>query len=163
MLIVFSGLPGVGKSTVSRAVASRLGATYLRIDAVEQAILRAVPSVDPGTAGYEVAIAVAEANLELGHRVVADCVNPVLESRMAWRAIAERTSVRLIEVEIICSDPVEHRRRIESRGGDILGHVLPTWDDVVSQRYDVWDRPPLVVDTGRVSVPSAIDAILATV
>lgn len=32
MLIIFSGLPGSGKSTIARALAKRLGAVYLRID-----------------------------------------------------------------------------------------------------------------------------------
>ena len=38
MLIIFSGLPGSGKSTIARALARRLGAVYLRIDTIEQAI-----------------------------------------------------------------------------------------------------------------------------
>lgn len=38
MLVVFGGLPGAGKTTISRALAQRVGATYLRIDLVEQAI-----------------------------------------------------------------------------------------------------------------------------
>jgi hypothetical protein len=40
MLIVFGGLPGTGKTTISRAVAARRLATYLRIDAIEQAMRR---------------------------------------------------------------------------------------------------------------------------
>ncbi|MFO7481079.1 AAA family ATPase, partial [Oceanibaculum nanhaiense] len=32
MLIVFGGLPGTGKTTLSRALADRLRAVYLRID-----------------------------------------------------------------------------------------------------------------------------------
>ena len=38
MLIIFGGLPGSGKSTIARALALRLGAVYLRIDTIEQAI-----------------------------------------------------------------------------------------------------------------------------
>ena len=38
MLIIFSGLPGSGKSTIARALAQQLGAVYLRIDTIEQAI-----------------------------------------------------------------------------------------------------------------------------
>lgn len=32
MLIIFGGLPGVGKTTVSKAFASQLKAMYLRVD-----------------------------------------------------------------------------------------------------------------------------------
>ena len=37
-LIVFAGLPGAGKSTHARALALELGAIWLRIDSIEQAI-----------------------------------------------------------------------------------------------------------------------------
>ena len=39
-----------------------------------------------GPAGYSVANAPAETNLRLGHSVVADCVNPVRDSRLGWSA-----------------------------------------------------------------------------
>ncbi|EEQ16447.1 Uncharacterised protein [Yersinia frederiksenii] len=38
MLIIFSGLPGTGKSTIAHLLAERLKAVYLRIDTIEQAI-----------------------------------------------------------------------------------------------------------------------------
>lgn len=38
MLIIFGGLPGVGKTTISKALASELKAVYLRIDTVEQVL-----------------------------------------------------------------------------------------------------------------------------
>jgi predicted kinase len=53
-LIVFSGLPGVGKTTVARALAARLGAVHLRIDTIEQA-MRAAGAERIGPAGYAVA------------------------------------------------------------------------------------------------------------
>ncbi len=34
MLIVFSGLPGTGKTTIARELACRIGAIYLRIDVI---------------------------------------------------------------------------------------------------------------------------------
>ena len=42
MLIVFGGLPGTGKTTVARALASRMGAVYLRIESLEHAFIAAV-------------------------------------------------------------------------------------------------------------------------
>ncbi|HNX20123.1 MAG TPA: AAA family ATPase, partial [Acidobacteriota bacterium] len=44
MLVVFSGLPGTGKSSIARAVAARSGAVWLRIDSIEQAIRDADPA-----------------------------------------------------------------------------------------------------------------------
>jgi predicted kinase len=162
VLIVFGGLPGTGKTTISRALAVRRGATYLRIDAIEQAIRDAgVLAGDVGTAGYAVANALAEANLAVGRTVVADCVNPVPESRAAWRALSARTSSPLVEVEVICSDPVEHRRRVERRHPDISGLPLPTWQSVAEYRFEPWSGPHLVIDTARSAPDEAVEAIEA--
>jgi predicted kinase len=70
-LIVFAGLPGVGKSSIARELARKIGAVWLRIDSIEQAIKASgVTFVD--NAGYLVAQAIAEENLRLGHDVIAD-------------------------------------------------------------------------------------------
>ena len=39
VLIVFGGLPGVGKTAVAQELARQLGAVHIRIDSIEQAIL----------------------------------------------------------------------------------------------------------------------------
>lgn len=161
VLVVFGGLPGVGKTTIARAVAPRLAATYLRIDGIEQAIRRAgILAEDVGAAGYAVAVAIAEANLRLGSNVVADCVNPVKESRLAWRELADRTSARLLEVEIVCSDRGEHRRRVETREAEIAGHVPPSWAEVLAHEYEPWDGRHLVIDTAALTVRDALVKIV---
>lgn len=43
MLIILGGLPGSGKSTVAQALARRIGACYLRVDTIEQAIASSAP------------------------------------------------------------------------------------------------------------------------
>jgi predicted kinase len=155
MLIVFGGLPGTGKSSVSQALARRLGATYLRIDAIEQA-MKSAGIGEVGATGYTIANALAEANLRLGHAVVADCVNPVAESRGGWRESASRAGARLVEIEIVCSDLVEHRRRVEGRSADIPGLVLPTWQGVMNHRFEPWHGEHLVLDTAAMPLADAI-------
>ncbi|HEX6976538.1 MAG TPA: AAA family ATPase [Vicinamibacterales bacterium] len=159
MLIVLSGLSGVGKTTIARALASSLGAVYLRIDSIEQALRRAGLQVE--TEGYEVAHAITEDNLRAGRIVVADCVNPWPLTRAAWRAVAERAGVRVVDVEVTCSDVEEHRRRVEARVADIDGHILPTWNEVISRDYRAWDTPRLVIDTSRLEVDEAVLRISA--
>ena len=158
MLVVIGGLPGVGKTTIGRALAARVGATYLRIDVIEQA-LRAVGPV--GATGYVVGMALAESNLAIGQTVIADCVNPVRESRRGWREAATRAGARLVEVEVVCSDVVEHRRRVEGRRSDIEGLVVPSWQAVVEREYAAWEEPRLVIDTAVCGVEDAIEATLA--
>jgi predicted kinase len=159
LLVVFSGLPGTGKTTVSRAVATQLNATLLRIDTVEQAMRGTITDQNIGAAGYAVANAIAEANLALGMSVVADCVNPVEESRSAWRSIAQRTSARLLDVEVVCTDRLEHRRRVEHREVDIAGHILPTWEDVSRTLYEQRRDKRLIIDTARLSPSEAADVV----
>ena len=42
MLIVFGGLPGVGKSAIAELVAQQRRATFLRLDTIEQAMREAL-------------------------------------------------------------------------------------------------------------------------
>lgn len=160
MLIVFGGLPGTGKTTIARQIAARRSALYLRIDAIEQAIRQSgVLAADVGPAGYVVANALASSNLMNGLTVVADCVNPVRESREGWRATAARAQVRMVEIEIVCSDPIEHRRRVETRREDIDALILPTWQDVLERHYVPWEEPHVVIDTAVLTPDEAIAVI----
>jgi predicted kinase len=159
MLIVFSGLPGVGKTMIARELARTIGAVHLRIDSIEQALRRAGRSVEGE--GYDIAYAVAEDNLRVGRTVIGDCVNPWSLTRGAWRSVAERAGVATLDVEIVCSDAAEHRRRVESREPDVAGHALPTWEDVVERVYHAWDRDRLVVDTAACEVGAGVGAIVA--
>ena len=110
-----------------------------------------------GAAGYAVANALAEANLRLGGTVVADCVNPVGESRQGWRSVAARSSARIADIHLICSDVVEHRRRVEGRLNDIPGHVVPTWESVTRHEFEERTDDRLLLDTAALSPERLIE------
>jgi len=163
LLIAFAGLPGAGKSTIAQQLALRTGAIWLRADSIEQAIVDS--GVVPGDlrdAGYRAAQAVAQDNLRLGRDVVADCVNDWKIARDGWQAVGLRAGVPVVWVEIVCGDAAEHRRRIETRVGDVPGLQLPDWAAVVGREYHDWDRERLTVDTAGRSVEEAVELILAT-
>lgn len=159
MLIVFSGLPGVGKTTIARELARSLAAVYLRIDSIEEALRQAGVVVEGE--GYAVAHAVAADNLAAGQTVVADCVNPWPLTRDQWRAVAERMMVPVVEVEVVCTDQAEHRRRVESRAADTVGHRVPTWQEVAERDYRPWDRPRIIIDTAAQSVSASVQAVVS--
>ncbi|WP_395599924.1 AAA family ATPase [Pseudomonas sp. B19125] len=162
MLIVFSGLPGTGKTTIASELARRINAVYLRIDVIEQALRDAnVLTGDVGASGYGVANALALSNLRMGQTVIADCVNPLKESREAWQAVAATAGVEMLDIEVVCSDLLEHQRRVEGRTGDIAGLVPPSWQSVSVHEYQAWAETPLTVDTASVTAAEAVEVILA--
>lgn len=157
MLIVFGGLPGTGKTEIARELASRLGAVYLRIDSIEQAIRDFGGLARPlDDAGYRVAYALAADNLRIGRTVVADSVNPLSVTRDAWIDVARRACAPAVEVEVRCSDEAEHRRRVETRVTDIPGLALPDWEHVLSREYHPWTRDHIVIDTAGRSVDECV-------
>jgi len=161
MLIVLSGLPGTGKSTVARLLAHELGALWLRIDSIEQALRDCGLDEDMKDAGYRAAYAIAADNLKLGRTVIGDSVNPWMLTRNAWRDVGARAGVRVVEIETICSNIEEHRARIESRSSEIEGLVLPDWAAVTARDYRPWNRDCLIIDTAGRSAEDCVAEIRA--
>jgi predicted kinase len=160
-LIAFAGLPGTGKSSIARALAEQLGAVWLRIDSIEQAIRES--ALAPGSvddAGYRAAYAVAEDNLRLGRAVVADSVNGWMLTRNAWRDVGVRSGAQVVEVEILCTDRDEHRRRLETRASEVPGLILPDWQAVIGRDYHPWDRDHLTIDTAGRSIAACVALVL---
>jgi len=145
-LYIFGGLPGTGKSEISRYLAQTLGAVHLRVGVIEEALRGRIGEL-AGPEGYEVAYGLAEDNLRLGLAVVADSVNPLEVTRRAWRDVGERARVSCREVEVVCSDAAEHRHRVETRPATVAGLRLPTWQEVSDREYDAWGDPHLRIDT----------------
>jgi len=146
MLYIFSGLPGTGKTELSKFLAEALGAVYLRIDTIEQA-MKACGINEINGCGYHVARNIAEDNLNTGLTVVSDSVNPLDCTRKAWRTVAIKTGKPYCEIEVTCSSRKEHKHRVETRTSGIDGMKLPDWHDVVSREYHPWTSEHLVIDT----------------
>lgn len=160
MLYIFSGLPGSGKTTLSRRLARHLGAAYLRIDTIEQG-LRDLCSCNVTGEGYRLAYRIAADNLRVGTSVVADSCNPIELTRREWQDVAQKAGVGYINVEIRCSDPDEHRRRVDTRMSDVAGLKAPTWEEVEKRTYDAWTGDRIVIDTTAKSVEECVEELLA--
>ncbi len=158
MLYILGGLPGVGKTTIAVGLARAIGAVHLRIDSIEQALRNSSVTIT-GPEGYVVAYAIAEDNLRLGRAVLADSVNPIELTRAAWRDVALRAGAGCVEIEVVCSDMEEHRRRVETRVADIAGHRLPTWQQVREREYEPW-QADIVIDTAGQPAEASASALL---
>lgn len=160
ILYIFSGLPGSGKSTLARHLARRAGAVYLRIDTIEHTLetLCASPVRDEG---YRVAYGVAADNLRLGMRVVADSCNPLELTRRAWEQVAAQAGADHANIEVICSDAREHRRRVAARRAAASGPRQPAWDEIEEREYHGWTVDRIVIDTFRRTETECVDELLS--
>jgi len=139
---------------LARGVADAIGATYLRIDSIESAIVSTLMPFRDNPVGYVVAERVAADQLTAGRNVVADAVNGVAPAREGWAVLAAETGAALRFVEVRCSDAAEHRRRVEAREPEMPGQGVPTWNQVRQRRYEPW--PPEL--SGRLVVDNIGDA-----
>ncbi|MDO4796333.1 MAG: AAA family ATPase [Brachymonas sp.] len=158
-LYLFAGLPGSGKSTLARLLAQHLGAAYVRIDTIEQA-LRDVCALQVEGEGYRLAYRIAADNLRLGMSVVADSCNPITLTRREWEQVALDASVPYVHIEVICSNKAEHRQRIETRASSVAGLELPTWQQVQQRTYHAWAVERIVIDTAAKSVQACMQELL---
>ena len=159
-LIIIGGLPATGKTTIATHLAREVHAAFVRVDTIEQAILGDTQLTQPlGPVGYIIGYAIAGDQLRNGLSVVADSVNPLAVTRAAWRHVAGRHDANVVEVEVVCSDPAEHRRRAETRIVDIPDLRLPTWQNILDRAYEAWDSPRIVVDTATAAANECVAAI----
>lgn len=151
-IVVMSGLPGSGKSTVAEGIASNLAFSILSVDPIEAAMWRSGISQDAtGIAAYSVAATLAEENLRLGNSVIIDAVNPVEEARKPWRDIALRCKAAISVIHCKCDNVSTHRHRIESRVRGIPGMPEVTWERVLEREaeFEAWVDAHLSLDTSE--------------
>lgn len=152
-LIVMSGLPGSGKSSVSAGIAKAMKVPVFSVDPIESAIIESgiKKSFKTGYAAYLAARTLADEQLKLGNTVIIDAVNAMEVAKNIWRKLAKKHSLKLIIIECMLTDPELHKKRIESRVRGLHGIPEVTWDDVGSRtkEYTTWDEPVLRLDSSK--------------
>lgn len=157
-LFIFSGLPGSGKTTLSQLLARHTNAIYLRIDTLKQG-LRDLCNINVRGEGYRLAYRIASDNLKLGISVVADSCNPILSTRKEWQQVARQAEADSIDIEVICSDRSEHKKRVENRKSTIAGLILPSWKEVENREYHPWATQRVVIDTAHKNIHESFEEL----
>ncbi len=157
-LFIFSGLPASGKSSLARLLAQKYGAVYLRLDTIEQG-LRNLCGIEVQGEGYRLAYRIAANNLALGQNVVADSCNPWDLTRKEWNEVALKNGAIPLNIEVVCSDKGEHKRRVEGRESDIVGLKLPTWAEVKAREYHPWTSERITINTAGKSIKDSFEEL----
>jgi predicted kinase len=153
-LIVFSGLPATGKSSIAEAVARELGIPMFAKDRLAATLKRLgigygeSGSSMLGQAGYELLATLAQQQLRLGQSAILDSVLSWGSTRRRWRKIATDHDAEWYVIECICSDKVLHRTLLAGRRYNIPGWQELAWTEVerVNAYYKPWDEDHLVLD-----------------
>jgi len=105
-IIVVSGLPVSGKSTLAEGLAKKLNYLLLSVDPIESAIIQSgvKRSFVTGLAAYKIVESVANENLQLNNSVIIDAVSGVPEAKQMWRELAKHHQAKLFIIECSCSD-----------------------------------------------------------
>jgi predicted kinase len=153
-LVVFSGLPGTGKSTLADAVGRRLGIPVFATDWLLGALtpfggrhLDRLLDV-----GAELLTTLAVRQLSLGQSAILDHPAEDLATRARWRSLARRAGAEFAAVVCVCSDPDAHRTRVEGRRRGIPGwHDASDWADITRRlaTFPPWPADALTIDSAR--------------
>jgi len=136
-LVIFSGLPGTGKSTLADRLARKLCWPLLRMDDVAGNI--------PSTADFrfwdekvEVLMTIIEAQLELGISVIADSVFMGTD-RIHAQEIARKHKALFRPIYCFVSDEILWEKRVTQRVESLKHPDAATWDRIQHQRQ--WFAP----------------------
>jgi predicted kinase len=152
-LIVFSGLPGTGKSTLAEAIGRELGIPVFAKDWLEATLIRS--ELKPmneekslGFAGYELLTVLAARQMILGQSVILDSVAASKTIRNTWHRLSDQYNADWRVIERVCSDESLHRSRLKDRKRYIPGWQELEWSEVERMKhyYVAWEGERLILD-----------------
>ena len=112
--------------------------------------------MDVNSEGYEVAYRIAADNLNIGLSVVGDSCNSIVITRRAWEKAANDSGAKFVNLQIVCSDPEEHRRRLDQRLSTVPGLPPTTWKEIETREYNTWAGDRIVIETAGRTVAESL-------
>ena len=138
-LVIFSGLPGTGKSTLAHKLARELRWPLLCIDDIIGDV--------PEKAGIEfwdskvaILLRLTEVQLELGLSVIVDSVFMNMDRHHA-RELARKYGARFRPIYVFLSDDRVWQQRVNERYAEMNNRDVATWERIQHQRerFRVWE------------------------
>lgn len=149
-LIVFSGLPGTGKSTLASAVGQQMGIPVLRIDDVLASAGGLLPAHPrgPAAAADLLLTNLADRSLDAGQSVILDSIAADADIHAEWREMAAIYEARFSVIICVCSDHATHRTHLRERGRHPPEQGDAVWLHIEQLRgtFVPWGPDALTVD-----------------
>jgi predicted kinase len=150
-LIVFSGLPGTGKSTLAEAAGRQLRVPVFAVDWLLGSLtpFGGYHLDEAFEVGVELLTTLAFRQLELGQSAILDFPAEDLATRTRWRTLARAAGAEFRVVVCACSDQEQHRARLERRKRGIPGwHEAGNWANVQRRmaEFPPWTGEVLTID-----------------
>jgi predicted kinase len=146
-VVVFTGLPGTGKSTLADSLATTTRSPSFSLDwilgaMVPTGLLSGLERSKSLLLERQLLRMLFTRQLMLGQSAILDCIVPddVLDD---WTDAAGSQGGRLLTIECLCSDEAVHRSRVKSRVRGIPGWHEVDWSHVEFMRAET---PPLVAE-----------------
>lgn len=156
-IIIVSGLPGAGKSSIAEFLSRSLKIPVFTKDWIEaslQQIVELPENINHAPkhireGGYEFMTMLAYRQLKLGQSVILEGVIQKNELRNRWIKMGNDLDAEVKIIECICGSEEIHKSRLNTRYRDIPNWHNVTWERVLAFKkvYDEWEVDRLVLDS----------------